>query len=130
MAEKITLEVPASLSALSAVRVVLGGLGARLEFSLDDLDDLFLAVDGLLEAALGTEELASIRVAVVVDDGSLRVSAGSFRSAELRDRVAVTPGNCIDLCTLLQRLVDDVRVQEEGDGFSVVITKRRTGSEP
>lgn len=130
MAEKISLEVPASLSALSAVRVVLGGLGARLEFSLDDLDDLFLAMDGLLEAALGAEELASIRVFVVVDGGGLRVSAGSFRSAELRDRVAVTPGNCLDLCTLLQRLVDDVRVQEEGDSFSVVITKRRTGSEP
>ena len=126
MAEKISLEVPATLSALSAVRVVLGGLGARLEFSLEDLDDLFLAMDGLLEAALGAEELESIRVLAVVDDGGLRVSAGSFRSAELRDRVGVTPGNCIDLCTVLHRLVDDVDVREEGDSFSVVFTKHRT----
>ena len=37
MAEKIDLEVPATLNALSTVRMVLGGLGARLDFSLDDL---------------------------------------------------------------------------------------------
>ena len=128
MAERISLEVPATLSALSTVRIVLGGLGARLDFSLDDLDDLFLATDRLLEAALDAEELASIRVLVVVDDGALRVSAGAFRSTELREQVVVTPGNCIDLCTLLSTLVDDVAVQEDGDCFSVVITKHSTGS--
>jgi anti-sigma regulatory factor (Ser/Thr protein kinase) len=128
MAERISLEVPATLSALSTVRMVLGGLGARLDFSLDDLDDLFLATDRLLEAALDAEGLDSIRVAVVVDDGALRVSAGEFRSPELRDRVTVTPGDCIDLCVVLRRLVDDVIVQEDGECFRVVITKHGTGS--
>jgi hypothetical protein len=128
MAERISLEVPATLSALSTVRMVLGGVGARLDFSLDDLDDLFLATDRLLEAALDAEELASIRVLVVVDDGSLRVSAGAFSSPELRDQVTVTPGDCIDLCVLLRRLVDDVSVQQDGECFSVVITKHGTGS--
>jgi len=60
MAERISLEVPATLSALSTVRMVLGGLGARLDFSLDDLDDLFLATDGLLQAALEAEELDAV----------------------------------------------------------------------
>jgi hypothetical protein len=129
MSEKISLEVPATLSALSTVRVVLGGLGARLDFSLDDLDDLFLAMDGLLEAALDAEDLSSIRVLVVVDGEALRVSAGAFRSSELRDKVAVTPGDCIDLCTVLRRLVDDVTVREDGDCYSIVITKQRTGSD-
>ncbi len=128
MTEKISLEVPATLSAISTVRVVLGGLAARLDFSLEDLDDLFLATDRLLEAALDAEELANIRVLAVVEDGALRVSAGAFRSAELRERVGITPGNCIDLCTLLTRLVDDVTVQEDGECFSVVITKHSTGS--
>lgn len=128
MTERIFLEVPATLSALSTVRVVLGGLGARLDFSLDELDDLFLATDRLLEAALHAEELDSIRVLMLVDGGTMRVSAGVFRSSHLREQVAVTPGNCIDLCTLLQRLVDDVTVQDDDDCFSVVITKRRRGS--
>jgi anti-sigma regulatory factor (Ser/Thr protein kinase) len=128
MAERISLEVPATLSALSTVRMVLGGLGARLDFSLEDLDDLFLATDRLLEAALDAEELDSLRVLVMVDAGTLRISAGAFRSNELRNQVAITPGGCIDLCTLLQRLVDDVVVQEDDGAFNVVIVKRR--SEP
>jgi hypothetical protein len=128
MTERISLEVPATLSALSTVRMVLGGLGARVDFSLDELDDLFLATDRLLETALDAEELDSLRVVVLVDGGTLRVTAGMFRSDELRRKVAVTPGNCIDLCTLLQRLVDDVVVEEDGGCFSVVIVKHGSGS--
>jgi hypothetical protein len=67
-------------------------------------------------------------VLVVVEEYALRVSAGAFTSAELRDQVTVTPGDCIDLCVLLTRLVDEVSVQEDGDCFSVVITKHSTGS--
>jgi anti-sigma regulatory factor (Ser/Thr protein kinase) len=128
MAERISLEVPATLSALSTVRMVLGGLGARLDFSLEDLDELFLATDRLLQAALEAEELDDLRVLVVVDGASLRVAAGAFRSARLREQVALTPGGCIDLCTLLRRLVDDVAVEEDDGSFSVVIVKNR--SEP
>jgi len=129
MAERISLEVPATLNALSTVRMVLGGLGARLDFSLDDLDDLFLATDRLLEAALDAERLDSLRVLVMVDGATLRIAAGAFRSDELRDQVAITPGGCIDLCTLLQRLVDDVVVQEEDGCFNVVMVKHRSGSQ-
>jgi anti-sigma regulatory factor (Ser/Thr protein kinase) len=127
MAERITLEVPATLSALSTVRMVLGGLGARLDFSLDDLDDLYLAADRLLEAALHAEELVSLRVECLLDASTLRLATGSFHTAVLRDQVAVTPGGCIDLCLLLRRLVDDVVVEEEdGERFSVVMVKHRT----
>jgi len=128
MTDTISLEVPATLSALSTVRMVLGGLGARLDFSLEDLDDLFLATDRLLEAALDAEELDSLRIQVLVDGVTLRVTAGAFRSDELRDQVAVTPGGCIDLCTLLQRLVDDVVVQEADGFYSVLMVKRRSES--
>ena len=126
MTETISLEVPATLSALSTVRMVLGGLGARLDFSLEDLDDLFLATDRLLEAALDAEELASLRIKVLVDGVTLRVTAGAFCSDELREQVAVTPGGCIDLCTLLQRLVDDVVVQEADGSYSVLMVKHRS----
>jgi anti-sigma regulatory factor (Ser/Thr protein kinase) len=126
MAERISLEVPATLSALSTVRMVVGGLGARLDFSLEDLDDLYLALDRLLEAALDAEELPAIRVLVHLEDGTLRVSAGAFRSRELRDQISVTPGDCIDLCIMLRRLVDDVTLQEDGGCFCVVLTKHRT----
>ncbi len=127
MSESISLEVPATLSALSTVRMVLGGLGARLDFSLDDLDDLFLATDRLLEAALAAERLDSLRVDMAVDGVTLRVVAGPFRSDALRNQVAVTPGGCIDLCLLLRRLVDDVVVQAQDEGFSVLLVKHGPG---
>ena len=127
MSDKISLEVPATLSALSTVRMVLGGLGARLDFSLEDLDDLFLATDRLLEAALDAEDLEKLTVVVTMSEGSLRVAAGEFRTDELRAQVAVTPGGCIDLCTLLQRLVDTVSLEEDTDSFTVVMVKRGQG---
>jgi anti-sigma regulatory factor (Ser/Thr protein kinase) len=128
MPANISLEVPATLSALSTVRMVLGGLGARLDFSLEDLDDLFLATDSLLEAALEAEQLDILRVQMTVDGSTLRVVAGSFHSDALRARIATTPGGCIDLCTLLKRLVDGVVVEEEDGGYSVVIVKRSSGA--
>ncbi|NLE23558.1 MAG: hypothetical protein GX624_12385 [Actinobacteria bacterium] len=128
MTERITLEVPATLSALSTVHMVLGGLGARLDFSLEDLDDLYLATDRLLVTALDTEDLESLCVRCVVDGSTLRVVAGLFRSPALRGQVVETPGGCIDLCTMLQRLVDDVVVEEDGERYSVVIVKNRTES--
>ena len=127
MSDKISLEVPATLSALSTVRMVLGGLGARLDFSLEDLDDLFLATDRLLEAALDAEDLEKLTVDVTMSEGSLRVAAGEFRTDELRAQVAVTPGGCIDLCTLLQRLVDAVSFEEDADSFTVVMVKSGQG---
>jgi hypothetical protein len=56
------------------------------------------------------------------------VVAGTFRSDALRAQVAITPGGCIDLCTLLKRLVDGVVVEEEGGGYSVVIVKHSSGA--
>ena len=127
MSEQISLEVPATLSALSIVRIVLGGLGARLDFSLEDLDDLYLATDRLLQAALDAEELDALTVRVAVGEGVLRVAAGEFRTDELRSQVGVTPGGCIDLCTLLQRLLDEVTLVEDAGSFSVVMVKHGRG---
>ncbi len=126
MTERIILEVPATLGAISTVRMVLGGLGARLDFSLDDVDDLYLATDYLLEAALEAEDLSTLRVACLVEGSSLRMVAGPFHSTRLRERIAVTPGGCIDLCSVLRRLADEVLVEEDGDVFRVVIMKRRS----
>lgn len=61
-----------------------------------------------------------------LEDSTLRVSAGSFTSSDLRDQISVTPGDCIDLCIMLRRLVDDVMLQEEDGCFCVVLTKHRS----
>ena len=127
MAERIDLEVPATLAALSTVRMVLGGLGARLDFSLDDLDDLYLATDGLLHSALDADAPDRLNVQIVVDDGMLRFAAGAFRSAKLRAAVTLYDEKCLDLCMLLSKTVDAVTLEEDSDGYRIVLEKSRKG---
>ena len=127
MAERIDLEVPATRNALSTVRMVLGGLGARLDFSLDDLEDLYLATDELLRTALDADALDRWSVEMLVDAGVLRFAAGTFKSAKLRADVSIHAEDCLDLCMLLRRTVDDVVFEDEGGAYRIVLVKRRKG---
>jgi hypothetical protein len=125
MAERIDLEVPATLNALSTVRLVLGGLGARLDFSLDDLEDIYLATGEVLRTALDADDVDRLRVEVLLEDGVLRFTAGNFTSAKLRDEVTTHAEDCLDLCMLLRRTVDDVLLEDEDGAFRIVLIKRR-----
>ena len=125
MAERIDLEVSATLNALSTVRLVLGGLGARLDFSLDDLEDIYLATGEVLRTALDADDVDRLRVEVLLEDGMLRFTAGSFTSPKLRDDVTTHAEDCLDLCMLLRRTVDDVLLEDEGGAFRIVLIKRR-----
>ena len=125
MAERIDLEVPATLTALSTVRMVLGGLGARLDFSLDDLEDIYLATGELLRSALDADALDRLSVEILLDDGVLRFSAGTFKSAKLRADVNLHAEDCLDLCMLLRSTVDEVEFEDEDGAYRIVLVKRR-----
>jgi hypothetical protein len=125
MAERISLEIPATVDALSLLRMVVGGLGLRLEFSLDDLDDLYLATDELLSVALADDAPDRLSVDVEIEEGLLRIAAGAFRSVRLRSQVTVHREACLDLCQLLSRTVDEVTVEDDGGAYRVVLVKRR-----
>jgi anti-sigma regulatory factor (Ser/Thr protein kinase) len=127
MAERIDLEVPATRNALSTVRMVLGGLGARLDFSLDDLEDIYLATDELLRTALDADTLDRLSVEMLVDGEVLRFAAGTFKSAKLRADVTIHAEDCLDLCMLLRRTVDDVVFEDDGGAYRIVLVKRRKG---
>ena len=128
MAERIDLEVPATLNGLSTVRLVLGGLGARLDFSLDDLEDVYLATDHLLRTALDADALDRLSLEVLLGDGVLRFTAGTFRSAKLRADVTIHAEDCLDLCMLLRSTVDDVLLEDEDGAYRVVLVKQRRSS--
>jgi hypothetical protein len=127
MAERISLEVPASLGALSTVRMVLGGLGAGLDYSLEDLENISLAAEGLFHAALQAESCETFSVDVVISDGDLSVFSGDFRSADLRRQVEESDEGCLDLCRLLRETVDEVECRDIDDAYQVVLVKRRRG---
>ena len=56
MSETIRARSRGGAVRLHPVRLVLGGLGARLEFSFEQLDDLYLAAEELFRAALEAED--------------------------------------------------------------------------
>jgi hypothetical protein len=130
MAERINLEVPAELSALETVLTVITGISARLDYSLDDLDDVRLALEMLLGDALELERLDSIAVEAEVADGMMKITAGPFRSPELRKRVTVGRQDCIDLCLLLRRTMDTVTVEGDASTYSVVLERRPREASP
>lgn len=126
MAERISLEIPATLDALATLRMVMGGLVMRLELSIDDFDDLSMAAGELLRTALDDDPLDRLTVDVDVEDDVLRFAAGRFSSERLRSQV-VEHRECLDLCQLLTSTVDEVSL-EDCDGFyRVVLVKRRGG---
>jgi anti-sigma regulatory factor (Ser/Thr protein kinase) len=125
MAVRINLEVPATMSALSTVRLVLGGLGARLGFSLDDLDDLYLGTGELLRSALGYEQLERITIAIELRGEGLRMAFGTFNSPQLLEDIVPTSraDDCLDLCTLLRRTMDEVTIEPVDEAFRVILVR-------
>ncbi|MGL6279101.1 MAG: ATP-binding protein [Gaiella sp.] len=80
--DQITLEVPASEEYLPVARLVLGGVGARSELSVDRVDDLGLALDELGRHVVTGPTL---ELDVVVASTGLLVTVGSFAQDPLED---------------------------------------------
>ena len=57
MADQITLTIPKEEAYHGVARLVLSGLAARLNLTYEHLEDLELALDGVLERAPGVGEL-------------------------------------------------------------------------
>jgi hypothetical protein len=126
MGERVILGVPAAPSAFSTVRMVAGGLGARLDFSLDDLEDLYLATGELLRAAIDHEDERRIELVLESNERELRITLGPFTSPELRTHVEAAENGewCVDLCTVLQGTMNEVRIVQGPDSYRIVLVKR------
>lgn len=131
MPERIRLDVSARPASLGTVRRVLGGLGARLGYSLDDLDDLYLGTEEILRCALANEAPERLRFDVLVGPDQLDLTVGPFTSATLRAAVtAPLPAHdSVDLHRLLQRTMDEVRVTaHHASDYDIVLIRRHRGA--
>jgi len=127
VADLIRLQVTATPAAFSVVRMVLGGVAARVDLSLDEIDDLYMAVEELLRAAASCGEEPRHELIVEVGDDGLAVSAGPFRTHGLRARLTGgAPDAGLDLRTLMHGVVGSVEVcAAPDDCYCVVFAKRR-----
>jgi hypothetical protein len=119
MSDRIELTTPVGRAWDPVIRLVLGGIGDRLDLGFDELDDLQLAVERLLaEARLEDRVTLSFEIL----DRSVRVRIGPILTgavAEALQGPPAKPGE-LTLGRILQTVVDSYGVEKVEDGHMVV----------
>jgi hypothetical protein len=119
MADEITLTLPREPDFHRVAHLVLGGLAARMELTVENLEDLQLALDAILDR---TETKAGdITVRMRVDSGELEALVGPL-TERLLDEIEQEPDGELGIRRVLDSTVDDVHV----DGEWVRLTKKVT----
>ena len=115
---KVELRIPADSAYLAVLRTATAGLAARLDFTLDDIEDLRIAVD----------EACAMVLPQARPDSDLTCT---FDLAPARLTVAVT-AECDDprpphregfAWTVLSALTNEVSADVDGDRLTVVLTR-------
>ncbi len=107
MTDVVTLELPRNRELFGVVHLVLGGLAARLELTVDDLDDISTALDELLDRR---EHSGDVTVSLRLEDGELRMLIGPF-SGRVADELR-SEGPELGLRRVLSAVMDSVELQE------------------
>lgn len=114
--DEITLTVPRERPFYRVAHLVLGGLAVRLDLTFDTLEDLQVALAGLLEREEDGD--GEVTVAVRVLPGALQAVIGPFGAeALLQDWDSDAD---LGLRRVLETVCDDVKI---ADGNFVQITK-------
>jgi serine/threonine-protein kinase RsbW len=123
-ADRVTVRMPADGAYLSVLRTATAGLAARLDFTLDDIEDLRIAVD----------EACAMLLSQAIPGSSLECSFALERDA-MTISVSVpclnprTPSGDTFAWTVLAALAGSVEAQAgPGDRLAIVMRKARPGS--
>ncbi|RJL25169.1 anti-sigma factor [Bailinhaonella thermotolerans] len=124
MRDTVTVRLPAASAYLSVLRTATAGLAARLDFTLDEIEDLRIAVDEacamlLRQAVPGTDLTAEFEL--TGDEMSVRVAVETVEPQDLkRDDFA---------WMVLTALADYVEAVTDKD-LAIVLRKRRGAARP
>jgi anti-sigma regulatory factor (Ser/Thr protein kinase) len=102
----VTLQLPRDRELFGVAHLVLGGLAARLDLTVDVLDDISTALDELLRRRERTDD---VTVSVRIEETALLTVIGPF------DNVAEeleSPDEGLGLRRVLETVVDKVDVQK------------------
>lgn len=117
MIDEITLTIPRDADFHRVAHLVLGGLAVRMDLTVENLEDLQIALDSIL----GRSELAAgdVTVRMALRDGALETRVGPLPAGVL-DEIEREEDHQLSLRRVLESTVDDVHV----DGDSVSLTKK------
>jgi hypothetical protein len=124
--DEITLTIPRDRALYSVAHLVLGGLGIRLNLTIEHLEDLQLATDAVLERVRAMEY---VTITVSVGEGVLETAIGPMRDG-VRAELEATEGEDVGLRRILDTLVDEVELtQTDGEDW-VKLTKAVNEEQP
>lgn len=118
--DEIRLTLPRRRALYRVAHLVLGGLAVRLDLTFEHLEDLQLALAGILEQP---DEDGEITVSFRVEDDMIHASVGPFGGHRLRDELERVPGKELTLRRLLDTLCDEVAVVDREGGEWIEFTK-------
>jgi hypothetical protein len=117
VADEITLTIPRDGDFHRVAHLVLGGLAVRMDLTVENLEDLQIALDSILGRS--EFEAGDITVRMALRDGALETRVGPL-PASLLDEIEREQDGALSLRRVLDSTVDDVHV----DGDSVSLTKK------
>jgi hypothetical protein len=119
MSDRIELVTPVGRAWDPVIRLVLGGIGDRLDLGFDELDDLQLAVERLLAEARFEDR---VTLSFEILERSVRVRIGPILTGALADALQGPPAKPgeLTLGRILQTVVDSYGVEKVEDGHMVV----------
>jgi hypothetical protein len=118
VSDEITLVLPAQEDFHHIAHLVTGGLGARLELTYEQLEDLQVALEALLACR---DDDGDISVGIAVDDSRVRTTVGPFTDdaiAELDE-----DGSELGLRRVLETVSDTLEVDHRNGGAWVELSK-------
>ncbi|MGZ4348793.1 MAG: hypothetical protein ACXVFB_16220 [Gaiellaceae bacterium] len=118
MADEITLTLPRAPQFQRVAHLVLGGLAARLNLTVESLEDLQLALDAVLDRL--DPDAGDITVRMSLRDGELETCIGPLLPTLLDQIEREADGDGLGVRRVLDSTVDDVHV----DGEWVRLTKK------
>jgi hypothetical protein len=121
MADEFTITIPRERPFAAVAGLVVGGIAARHDVTLDVLDDLQLALDGVLERT-DDDDGAQVTIELRVEGGTIEACIGPVTqstAAELEEEA----GDSLGLRRLLEAVVDSVTVAEREGGSWVELRK-------
>ena len=118
--EEFTIQIPHERPFAVVADLVVGGIAARHDVTLDVLEDLQLALDSLLEhdEADGRE----VSIALRVEGGTIRAEVGPI-AASTASALAAESGPGLGIRRLLETTMDSVTVSDREGGKCVELTK-------
>jgi hypothetical protein len=121
MSDEVQLVMPADPEFLRLARVTAMGLASRLQFTIDEIDDLRIAIDELLFGLIGNKgRPGRVTVTYEMVDTGLEVRAtGTFEDGE------ATPGLTELSELILDAVADEHELTPDGANPSFRLLKRR-----